>query len=79
MCGKPDVLVTEAQIARRLGMTRREAQELAGKPGFPEALGLITAEIPPHSSVPFWRWDDVKDWLRTHESEPAVQAPLVPA
>lgn len=72
MCGKADVLVTERQLAGRLGVSHARVHELASEPGFPAALGEVTASSPPFSSVPFWRWDDVKDWVHEREQSAAL-------
>lgn len=48
-------LVTGAEAARRLGLSRERVRQLAEKPGFPEPLGKVGNAI-------VWRWRDVERW-----------------
>jgi predicted DNA-binding transcriptional regulator AlpA len=52
-----DELVTGAEIARRLGVSRERVRQLAEETGFPPALGRLGA-----SKV--WRWADVRAWAK---------------
>ena len=48
-------LVTGAEIARRLGVSRTRAHQLADQPDFPDALGRV-------GQAKVWRWADVERW-----------------
>jgi predicted DNA-binding transcriptional regulator AlpA len=66
-CGAPyDRIVTDAQVARRLGVPRGRVAELAREPGFPAPVGRITEQ------VPLWRWSEVRTWARRREAAPAA-------
>jgi len=60
----PCNLVTQAEIARRMGMTRQYVHQLVngtrGMGGFPAPVCDVTA------SVPMWHWCEVAYWLRTN-------------
>lgn len=51
-------LVTGAEVARRLGVSRERVRQLAEKPGFPPALGRFGNYI-------VWRWADVEKWAKS--------------
>ena len=53
----PSELVTGAEIARRLGVTRTRVHQWASDPryGFPPSLGR-------YGSAKLWRWSDVAAW-----------------
>lgn len=48
-------LVSGAEIARRLGVSKQRAHQLTHMDGFPEPLGRLGAAI-------VWRWSDVAAW-----------------
>ena len=63
MCGGVgDKLVTDAEVARRLGTSREEVGRMMTQGGFPEPLGLIDSRSHASRKVPFWRWADVDAW-----------------
>jgi predicted DNA-binding transcriptional regulator AlpA len=63
MCGGfSERLVTDAEVARRLGTTREQVWELMTRSDFPEPLGHIDSRSADPRSVPFWRWSDVDAW-----------------
>lgn len=74
-CQAAQRLVTDAEVARRLGVPRAQVPELVGRPGFPASLGEIESSSPPVRRVPFWLWSDVKRWA---EESGAVQQPEAP-
>lgn len=54
-------LVSGAEVARRLGISRQRVQQLAAAAGrFPRARGTF-------GTVTVWRWGDIVDWCRLHE------------
>ena len=55
-------MVTDAEIARRLGTSREQVGHLASRSDFPAPVGLIDSGTPQARSVPFWRWSDVDHW-----------------
>ena len=58
-CGGPyERFVTDAPVARRLGVPRPHVAELARLPDFPRPVGRVT------ETVPLWRWRDVQAWAR---------------
>ena len=69
MCGchAIDSLQTEAQVARRLGVSRDELARLRAEAGFPEPRGEIESSSPPLVRVPFWLWADVAAWVRAQQ------------
>ncbi len=76
-CQAAQRLVTDAEVARRLGVTRAEVARLAERPGFPAAQGEIESSSPPVRRVPFWVWSDVKKWAeRSAPLAPAEPAPV---
>ncbi|HEY8342500.1 MAG TPA: helix-turn-helix domain-containing protein [Calditerricola sp.] len=50
-------LVTGADIARRLGITRQRVYALMRRPDFPRPVGRL-------SRYWVWRWRDVEEWVR---------------
>ena len=63
MCGGvADRLVTDAEVARRLGISREHVRELMSRADFPAPLGHIDSRSPDPREVPFWRWSDVDAW-----------------
>jgi predicted DNA-binding transcriptional regulator AlpA len=50
-----ETLVSGADIARRLGVSRERIRQLAERDDFPEPLGKIGPAI-------VWRWADVEQW-----------------
>lgn len=50
-----DQLVSGADVARRLGVSRERVRQLAERDDFPEPLGKIGPAI-------VWRWADVEQW-----------------
>ena len=54
-------LVSGAEAARRLGLSRERIRQLAGQPGFPAPLGRVGQAI-------VWRWADVEAWARQRPS-----------
>src|SRR5438445_186867 len=61
-----DDLVTGAEIARRLGVSRARAHQLAARPDFPAALGRI-------GQAKVWRWPDIRQWLPAVGRPPVVE------
>lgn len=59
-------LVTGAEIARRLGVSRARAHQLAARPDFPAPLGRI-------GQAKVWRWTDIKAWLPAVGRPPVVE------
>ncbi len=56
-------LVTRAQVARRLHLTRGALARAIGSPGFPAPFGRVgTSEI--------WRWSDVRAWAEDAADRP---------
>jgi prophage regulatory protein len=53
----PDVMGL-AEIAQRLGISKRYARELAGRRGFPEPTRLTMGQV--------WSAADVEAWIREH-------------
>jgi prophage regulatory protein len=67
-CGhvaKPDVMGL-AEIARRLGISKRYARELAGKKGFPDPTRLEMGQV--------WSVEDVEAWISQHRPAKAQGA-----
>lgn len=65
-CGGPfERLLTDAQIARRLGVTRDQVRELASEPGFPAPVDHV-------ASAPLWPWTRVQAWTRERASRIAA-------
>ncbi|MFL5962196.1 MAG: helix-turn-helix transcriptional regulator [Gaiellaceae bacterium] len=59
-------LITGAEIARGLGVTRERGRQLAERPDFPKPLGRLgTAHI--------WAWKDVEEWWLANERPPPVE------
>lgn len=50
-----DELVTGAEAARRLGLSRERIRQLASRPDFPRPLGTV-------GRATVWRWRDLADW-----------------
>lgn len=50
-------LVTGAEIARRLKVSRQRVYAMRHNPGFPEPIGRIGKAL-------VWRWSDVERWNR---------------
>lgn len=69
-CGGLERIVTDAQVARRLGVPRERVRELARRRDFPRSVGRI-------DDVPLWRWSEVQRWART--SRPVTSVALQPA
>ena len=64
MCsGCTERLVTTAQMARQLGLSRDEVEALTAEPGFPPVLTEVESSSPPYVRRPLWRWSDVRRWL----------------
>ena len=63
-----DELVTGAEIARRLSLSRARVHQLAAADGFPESLGWL-------GQAKVWRWDEVREWAE--ERGRAVSEPPV--
>lgn len=63
-----DELVTGAEIARRLGVSRERVRQWASdaKYGFPETIGRF-------GSAKLWRWGDVARW--TEERRGSIRPP----
>lgn len=55
--GVLDELVTGAEVARRLGLSRERVRQLAQRDDFPRPLGRVGNAI-------VWRWPDVDEWRR---------------
>jgi prophage regulatory protein len=54
-------LVTGAEVARRLKLSRERVRQLAQRPDFPEPLGRVGQAV-------VWRWPDVDEWARQREA-----------
>lgn len=55
--GNRSEIVSAAEVARRIGVSRERVRQLAEEPGrFPTAVGNIRGSRA-------WRWGDVSDWL----------------
>lgn len=61
-----DDLVTGAEVARRLGVSRARGHQLAARPDFPAPLGRI-------GQAKVWRWTDVREWLPAVGRPPVVE------
>lgn len=48
-------LVTQADIARRVGTSRQRVNQLADRDDFPAAVGRV-------GNYRVWRWTDVQQW-----------------
>lgn len=67
-CGhvaKPDVMGL-AEIAQRLGISKRYARELVGKKGFPDPARLAMGQV--------WSTADVEAWISEHRPAKAEGA-----
>jgi predicted DNA-binding transcriptional regulator AlpA len=63
MCGGiGERLVTDAEVARRLGTSREQVWQLMARSDFPAPLGHIDSRSSDPRQVPFWRWTDVSAW-----------------
>lgn len=61
----PD-LVTGADVARRLEITRQRVHQMREQDGFPTPLGKVGSSI-------VWRWADVEKWaIKTGRLDPAT-------
>jgi hypothetical protein len=60
--GLPD-LVTRAQVARRLHLTRAGVAAAMRQPGFPAPLGRLGDSV-------IWRWTDVRAWAEGNRGRP---------
>ena len=56
-CGGYERFVTDAQVARRLGVSRDRVGGLASRPDFPAPVARI-------EHAPLWRWSEVQAWAR---------------
>jgi hypothetical protein len=63
----PDDLVTRANVARRLHLTRAQVARAVATPAFPAPIGHLRG-------MPIWRWADVRRW-----AEAAAGAPEGPS
>lgn len=63
-----DELVTGAEAARRLGISRERLRQLAERDDFPTALGRAGVAV-------LWRWADVEAWARKSGRTVAVPSP----
>lgn len=52
-----------AEIAARLGISKRYARELAGKKGFPDPTRLAMGQV--------WSTSDVEAWIRKNRPQSA--------
>jgi predicted DNA-binding transcriptional regulator AlpA len=59
-------LVTGGEIAKRLGVSRARAHQLAARPGFPPPLGRV-------GQAKVWRWSEVRAWLPSVGRPPVVE------
>lgn len=50
-----DALVTGAEAARRLGVSRERVRQLAQRPDFPRPLGKL-------GRATVWRWAEIEQW-----------------
>lgn len=63
MCGGiAERMVTDAEVARRLGTSREQVWQLMTRSDFPAPLGHISSGSSQPREVPFWRWADVSAW-----------------
>jgi predicted DNA-binding transcriptional regulator AlpA len=65
--GELDDLVSGAEIARRIGVSRERVRQLAEREEFPPALGRV-------GSAKIWRWSDVERWLAVTGRQPRERA-----
>ena len=73
MCGGfGERLVTDAEVARRLGTSRDTVRELMARADFPRPLGHIDSRSADPQAVPFWRWCDVASWARERGHAPGA-------
>lgn len=65
-------LVTGAEIARRLRVSRQRVYQLRQRPDFPKPIGRIGKAL-------VWRWAEVKEWSRARgvTATNGVRAPKV--
>lgn len=59
-------LVTGAEAARRLRLSRERLRQLAQRADFPRPLGRLGQAL-------VWRWDDVAQWTRAHRPAAAIE------
>jgi predicted DNA-binding transcriptional regulator AlpA len=65
-----DEIVSAAEIARRLGLSRERVRQLAADPQrFPRAVGNVRG-----SKV--WRWGDIADWIAASGRRGAGRPPM---
>ena len=56
-------LVTGAEAARRLGVSRQRIGQLARTEGFPRPLGKVGQAV-------VWRWTEIEAWAAEHRPTP---------
>jgi hypothetical protein len=54
----PIKLVSVAEIARRLGVTRQAVHEQSRRPGFPEPFAVVAKR-----EMPLWLDETIEEWL----------------
>ncbi len=63
MCGGiGEKLVTDVEVARRLGTSLEHVGQLMARGDFPAPLGHMDSGSVRSRNVPFWRWTDVNAW-----------------
>ena len=60
-------LITTAEAARRLGVSRERVRQYAKRDDFPQPLGRIGIAV-------VWRWSDVEAWARRRDESRAAAA-----
>jgi prophage regulatory protein len=63
---EPQDLVTGAEIARRLGISRERVRQLAQRPDFPAPIGRL-------GQANIWGWTAVDEWRRANGRVPVVE------
>lgn len=56
----PEELISGAEVARRMKISRQRVAQLAEAPSFPRAAAKF-------GKLTVWRWGDIAEWARLHE------------
>ena len=62
-----DCLLTQAEIARKIGLSRQRVNQCVHGPGFPPAARVRSNGV---SGQPLWQWSDVAAWLVRNDMAP---------
>lgn len=60
----PIEVVSVAEIARRLGVSRQAVHEASRRPGFPEPYAIVTKR-----GTPMWLPEEIEEWIATRQSK----------